>query len=155
MHQTGLHGHTLFHMLQPEQLAAISDAAEEIVVESGALVYRNGEAAQFFYVVREGMVALRGVWGDGVGLHVDEVRPGEIFGACLCFGRDTYTLDARCEAPTRLIRISSYVLKKLLDADPRLGYAVQAYISGVYFRRYIDAVTKLQAVVHSLPLAAA
>ena len=40
----------------------------------------------------------------------------------------------------------------LLDADPRLGYTVQGYISGVYFRRYIETVTKLQAVVHSLPL---
>lgn len=155
MHQIGLHGHTLFQMLQPEQVAAISDAAEEIVLDSGSPVYRHGDPAEFFYVVREGMVALRGVWGEGVGLHVDEVRPGEIFGACLCFGRDTYTLDARCEAPSRLIRIRAHVLKNLLDADPRLGYAVQAYISGVYFRRYIDAVTKLQAVVHSLPLAAA
>jgi CRP/FNR family cyclic AMP-dependent transcriptional regulator len=155
MEQIGLHGHTLFQMLRPEQVKAISDAAEEVALEAGSPVYHRGDPAEFFYVVREGVVALRGMRADGVGLHVDEARPGEIFGACICFGRDRYTLDARCEEPTRLIRISAQVLKRLLDADPRLGYAVQSYISGVYFRRYVDTVTKLQAVVHSLPLTAA
>jgi CRP-like cAMP-binding protein len=133
----------------------ISDAAEEVVLDAGSAIYRHGDPAEFFYVVREGIVALRGMRADGVGLHVDEVSPGEIFGACVCFGRDKYTLDARCEERTKLIRINAHVLKRLLDGDPRLGYAVQVYISGVYFRRYVDAVTKLQAVVHSLPLAAA
>jgi hypothetical protein len=41
----------------------------------------------------------------------------------------------------------------LLDHDLQLGYALQSYISSVYFRRYIESITKLQAVVHSLPLA--
>jgi CRP/FNR family cyclic AMP-dependent transcriptional regulator len=155
MQQTGLRGHTLFQMLQPDQVTAISDAAEEVTLNAGSSVYRHGDAANFFYVVRQGAVSLRGEWGDGVGLHVDEVGPGEIFGACICFGQDTYTLDARCEGPSRLLRIRADALKRLLDADPRLGYTVQAYISGVYYRRYIETVTKLQAVVHSLPLATA
>lgn len=152
MQQIALRGHTLFQMLQPEQVAAISDAAEEVVLEAGSQVYRHGDRADFFYVVREGAVALRGERPDGLGLHVDEVGPGEIFGACICFGRDNYTLSTRCEARTRLLRIRADALKNLLDADPRLGYTIQAYISGVYFRRYIETVTKLQAVVHSLPL---
>jgi len=153
MQQTGLRGHTLFQMLLPEQLATISDTTKELVLATGSVVYSHGDPAKFLYVVREGTVALRGVGPGGVGLHLDEVRPGEIFGACICFGRDSYALDARCEEPTKLMQIDAKVLKRLLDADLRLGYAVQAYILGVYFRRYIDAVTKLQAVVHSLPLA--
>ena len=153
MQHTGLQGHTLFQMLQPEQVAAISDAAEEIILDGSLPVYRHGDAADFFYVVQEGAVSLRGEWADGVGLHVEEVGPGEIFGACICFGRERYTLDARCAGPTRLLRIRADALKHLLDTDPRLGYTVQSYLSGVYFRRYIDTVTKLQAVVHSLPLA--
>jgi hypothetical protein len=98
-------------------------------------------------------VALRRNWVGGVGLHVDEVKSGEVFGACICFGRDTYMLDAQCEQRTKLLRIRAETLKRLLDGDLRLGYTVQGYLSGVYYRRYIEAISKLQAVVHSLPLA--
>jgi CRP/FNR family transcriptional regulator, cyclic AMP receptor protein len=153
MQPTSVQGHTLFQMLHPEQVKAISDAAEEIVLEPGSPVYRHGDRADFLYVVREGAVALRRNWVGGVGLHVDEVKPGEVFGACICFGRDTYMLDAQCEQRTKLLRIRAETLKRLLDGDLRLGYTVQGYLSGVYYRRYIEAISKLQAVVHSLPLA--
>jgi CRP-like cAMP-binding protein len=155
MQPTGVRGHTLFQMLQPEQVTALSDAAEEIVLEPGGAVYRHGDRAEFLYVVREGAVALRCNWAGGIGLHVDEVKPGEVFGACICFGRETYALDAQCEQRTKLLRIRADALKRLLDDDLRLGYTVQSYLSSVYYRRYIDTLTKLQAVVHSLPLAAA
>jgi CRP-like cAMP-binding protein len=153
MQQTALRGHTLFQMLRPEQLDVISEVAEEIALEPGASVYRRGDRAEYLYVVREGSVALRGNWSGGVGLHIDEVGPGEIFGACMCVGNDRYALDAQCEQPTKLLRIRVNALKLLLDHDLQLGYALQSYISGVYFRRYIESITKLQAVVHSLPLA--
>lgn len=153
MEQTGLRGHNLFQMLQPKEVEKISAATEEIVFEADSKVYGAGDPAEYFYIVREGRVALRSV-SPGVNLHVDDVMPGEIFGTCLCLGRDTYALEARCAEKTKLMRIRAEVLQRTLKDDPVLGYAVQAYVSGVYFRRYIDAVTKLQKVVHSLPLQA-
>jgi hypothetical protein len=35
-----------------------------------------------------------------------------------------------------------------------MGYATQTLISQVYFKRYIDTMKKLQAVVHAIPLEA-
>jgi hypothetical protein len=151
MEPTGLRGHNLFQMLQPKEVARISGATEELAFDADSKVYGAGEPAEYFYIVREGRVALRSV-SPGVNLHVDDVMPGEIFGTCLCLGRDTYALEARCAEKTKLMRIRAEVLKRTLKDDPVLGYAVQAYVSGVYFRRYIDAVTKLQKVVQSLPL---
>ncbi len=152
MERTGLRGHNLFQMLQPKQVETISDATEELVLDAGSAVYHAGEPAEYLYVVREGRVALRGVSG-GVTLHVDDVMPGEIFGTCLCSGRNTYALEAQCEEKTTLMRVRADVFNRTLHNDPILGYAVQAYISGVYFRRYLDAITKLQTVVQALPLA--
>ena len=42
-----------------------------------------------------------------------------------------------------------------MDDDPLMGYAIQTLISRVYFKRYIDTMQKLQAIVHSIPLEAA
>jgi hypothetical protein len=47
-------------------------------------------------------------------------------------------LDAQCEQRTKLLRIRADALKRLLDGDLQLGYAVQSYLSGVYYRRYVD-----------------
>ena len=153
MEHAGLSGHSLFQMLQPKQVERISNATQELTFEPGEAVYHAGEPATYFYVVREGKVTLHSVTG-GVTLHVDDVLPGEIFGTCLCLNRTTYALDAKCEEKTRLMRIKAEALKRTLDDDPVLGYALQAYISGVYFRRYTEAVTKLQSIVDSLPIRA-
>lgn len=152
MERTGLTGHSLFQMLQPKQVEKISDATEELMLDTGSAVYHAGEPSDFLYVVREGRVSLRSVSG-GVVLLVDDVMPGEVFGTCLCSGRSTYALEAQCEEKTRLMRIRTDVFNRTLNDDPVLGYAVQAYISGVYFRRYLETVTKLQAVAQCLPLA--
>jgi len=151
MERTGLRGHNLFQMLQPKEVEKISNATEELVLDADSAVYHAGEPAEYFYIVREGCVALRSVAG-GVHLHVDDVMPGEIFGTCLCLGRSTYALEALCVQKTKLMRIRADVLKRILNDDPVLGYAVQAYVSGVYFGRYIEAISKLQTVVESLPL---
>jgi CRP-like cAMP-binding protein len=138
-------------MLQPKEVEKISYATEELLLDPDSTVYHAGEPAEYFYIVREGRVSLRSV-SPGVNLHVDDVLPGEIFGTCLCLGRDTYALEARCVEKTKLMRIRADVLKRTLNDDPVLGYAVQAYVSSVYFARYLESVSKLQTVVHSLPL---
>jgi CRP-like cAMP-binding protein len=149
MEHAGLSGHSLFQMLQPKQVERISNATQELTFEPGEVVYHAGEAATYFYVVREGKVTLHSVVG-GVTLHVDDVLPGEIFGTCLCLSRSTYALEARCEERSKLMRIPAEALKRTLNDDPVLGYALQAYISGIYFRRYTDALARLQSVVESL-----
>ena len=39
-----------------------------------------------------------------------------------------------------------------MDADLRMGYAMQRRISHIYFKRYLDTMQKLQTVVMSLPV---
>ncbi|MGA9751773.1 MAG: cyclic nucleotide-binding domain-containing protein [Acidobacteriota bacterium] len=151
MERSQLRGHSLFQMLQPKQVEKISNATEELVVEAGAAVYQASEPAEFFFLVREGQVALRSATA-GITLHVDDVLPGEVFGTCLCLGRTTYALQAVCVQRSKLLRMRTETLKKILDEDLILGYTVQSYISSVYFRRYIEAITRLQSVVNSLPL---
>ena len=55
----------------------------------------------------------------------------------------TYTLSAQCNEPSRL-------LKKLMENDLPMGYAIQTQISKIYFQRYLDAMHKLQAIVMNL-----
>jgi len=149
-----LASHEIFQMLRPEQVDAISSAAEEISLKPGDVVFHQGERADHFFVVLEGQVALRLGRPGGVSVLIDEATPGATFGSCVCLQIDTYSLSAQCTAPTRLLKIKAATLKKLMDDDLVMGYAVQTMISRIYFKRYVDTMRKLQAMIQSIPLEA-
>ena len=154
MQTAQLESHEIFQLLRSEQVNALSSAAEEVFLKAGDTVFRRGEKADDFYVVLEGQVALRMLRPDGMSVLIDEVTGGAIFGSCLCFQIDTYTLTAQCTEDSRILKIKASTLKKLMDDDLVMGYAIQTIISRVYFKRYIDTMRKLQSIVQSIPLEA-
>ena len=149
-----LTGHDLFQLLRPEQVRAISDAAEEITLKAGETVFRRGDKADYLFVVLDGQVALRLPSKEGLSTLIDEVTRGAIFGSCICFQLDSYTLNARCTEDSKLLKIRAATLKGQLDDDPVLGYEVQTLISRVYFKRYLDTTQKLQAILRTMPIEA-
>lgn len=154
MASESLIGHDLFQFLRPDQVDAISNVAERISLKAGDTVFRRGEKAEFFFIVLEGQVALRLPGRDKVSFLVDEARQGAVFGSCVCFQLDSYTLTAQCVEDSKLLKIKAATLKNLMEEDMVMGYAVQALISRVYFQRYIDTMHKLQAILGNIPLAA-
>ena len=46
-------------------------------------------------------------------------------------------------------------VKKLMEKDLKMGYALQVRISQIYFNRYIDSMQKLQAIVMNIPIESA
>ena len=149
-----LESHEIFQLLRPEQMSILSAAAEEVSFQAGDTVFLRGEPADDFFVVLEGQVALRMLRPDGVCVLIDEVPAGVIFGSCVCFEIDAYTLTAQCTEDSRILKIKASTLKKLMDDDLVMGYAIQTMISRVYFKRYLDTMRKLQAIVQSIPLEA-
>ena len=147
-----LTGHDVFELLRPDQVRTLSETAEEVSLRAGDTVFRRGESADDFFIVLEGQVALRFPAREGLSLLIDEVGRGTIFGSCICFQIDRYTLTAQCTEDSKLLKMRAATLKKLLDDDPVLGYAVQAMISRTYFKRYIDTAQKLQAVLRTMPV---
>ncbi len=152
MPTTQIASHEIFQMLRPEQISALSSAAEEVALDGGEVVFLQGEPAEYLYVVLEGQVALRLGELGGVNVLIDDVGPDSLFGSCVCFQISSYTLSASCSTDSRLLKINAATLKRLMDDDLMLGYSIQTMISRAYFKRYVDTMRKLQAIVHSLPL---
>ena len=89
-----------------------------------------------------------------VSLLIDQAGKGAIFGSCVCFQLNSYALTATCIEDSILLKIQAAALKKVMEEDAIIGYALQAMISRVYFQRYIDTMRKLQAVIGDIPLVA-
>lgn len=142
----------VFGFLRPEQVNAISEAAQRVSLTAGETVYNQGARADHFYVVLDGEVTLRMPGKGGVSMVIDGLSKGEMFGSCVCFAMDRYALTAQCTVDSVLLKIENAALKRLMDEDVKMGYALQTRISALYFRRYIDTARKLQAIVMNLPI---
>jgi CRP/FNR family cyclic AMP-dependent transcriptional regulator len=143
----------VFEFLRPDQIDTLSNTAEVIRLKAGQSVYHRGDKADYLYVILSGEVALRMRGKGGVSILIDELtESGSMFGACISPSIDTCVLTARCEQDTELLKIEKSVLKRLLDDDPRMGYAIQSKIAEIYFKRYIEATRKLQAIIMNIPI---
>ena len=78
-----------------------------------------------------------------------------MFGSCLSFQMEYYSLTAKCVEDCELLKINAKALKHMMDNDPVMGYAIQSRISQIYFKRYIETMDTLQNLIVSLPQAMA
>ena len=142
-----LDAHEVFGFLRPDQLDTISSAAEVISVKAGDIVYSKGEDVTHFYTVLDGQVALRLPGRDRNDVIIDHLDKGAMFGSCICFKLDNYALTAQCIEDSKLLRIDAAAFSKMMDRDPRTGYSIQTRFSEIYFKRYVETMRRLQAIV--------
>ncbi len=145
-------GQDVFSYLRPEQINSIHNVSEMIDRRAGDLVYSQGEDARHVYVVLDGQVDLQLPGKKGFGILIESLRRDAIFGASASLEPGRYMLTARCAIDSKLLKIDAAMLRSLLDKDCRMGYAIQRRITDIYFKRYIETMQKLQAVVMSIPL---
>ena len=144
----------VFRFLRPEQINAISSVAVTATFGAGEAVYTEGAKAKYVHVILQGQVALHLPAKEGVSILVDHLGPGAMLGASSIFDLDTYMLTAQCLTDCRLLRIETAVLRRMMEEDPRMGYAIQVRISEIFFKRYVDALQKLQAILMKIPVEA-
>ncbi len=143
--------HDVFQFLRPDQIAVLSDASSTFACCAGDNVYRQGMKVGHIYVVLKGKVALRHFNPDGIGVLISEVNQGDMFGSCLSLDLGFYSLTAQCVEDSHILKINADILRRVMDADPRTGYAIQSRISTIYFKRYIATMQKFRNVITTLP----
>ena len=148
-------GEHLFGVLKPEQREVIKNAALTTAFEDGELIYTKGAAATFLYIVLEGEVALRLPGSEGVSILIEQLGQSEMFGLNATFDLGSYGVQAQAIGFTKVIKIETAVLQRIMDEDNQVGYAIQRRISQLYYKRYVATARRLQAIVTAIPLQAA
>jgi len=149
-----LEAQEVFSFMRPEQVNALSDAADVIDYKAGDTVYYQGEKASHMFVVLDGAVSLRLPGKEGLTIPIDLATRGVLFGSCQCFEIDNYSTTAQCTQDSKLMKIDANTLRRLMDDDLQMGYFMQRRIAGIYFHRYLETMRKLQAIVMNLPVEA-
>jgi CRP-like cAMP-binding protein len=110
-----------FEAMEPTMVENLSFVGEILTSPEGTYLFREGERAESYYIVKDGKVALEFRQEDG-SVFSETVGPGMGVGCSALAGLRAYMSDARCETPSKLLRWSQSTLRHMFNQKDRLGY---------------------------------
>jgi CRP-like cAMP-binding protein len=134
--------HPFFAGLDADALALVAGCADNLHARAGEYLFREGEAADSFFVLREGRVALEMRHPVGVAV-LDTAERGDVLGWSWLVPPYRWTFDGRAVEDVRLVRFDGACLRDKCAADPELGYALLKRIVGVMSARLHSARVRL------------
>jgi CRP/FNR family cyclic AMP-dependent transcriptional regulator len=125
----------VFSGLPDDDLALIAGCARNSGFEEDELLFREGDEADTFYLVRRGRVAFEIHTPERGGLVIDTADPGDVVGWSWLFAPYRWHFDARASAPVRAIAFDGACLRGKCAEDPRLGYELMQRFASVMIDR--------------------
>lgn len=103
--------------------------------DEGEVVFREGENADSFYMVRRGKILLEQRISEKITISMGTVKPGYAFGWSAILGGATYTTDAVCPEKSDVFSINGLELTRLLDKDHSMGYLITQRVLRIIKKR--------------------
>ena len=103
--------------------------------EDDAVIFAQGDSAEYLYVVIEGEVSIHFKPDDGPELMVSRIKEGGVFGWSAAFGSGFYTSGATCTQSANLLRVRGADLKMLRENHPETGILILERLAAVVARR--------------------
>ncbi len=116
--------HAFLDGCEPEYVQLLVGCARNLRFDAGAYLLREGAAADEFYLIRHGRVALEINAPGRAPIVFSTLSEGEIVGASWLVPPYRWTFDARAVELTRAIGIDAACLRRKCDADSGFGYAM-------------------------------
>ena len=127
--------HPLFNDLAPEHLELIAGCARNIRFQPGTFLFRAGEEADTFYLLRHGKVALQVFVPERGALTIQTIEAGDVLGWSWLFPPYRWQFDAEAIELTRAIAFDGQCLRAKCEADHDLGYQLMQRFAQVMMQR--------------------
>jgi len=126
--------HPFFRDLAPGVIQLLTSCAKNARLEAGQVIFREGEDADQFYLIRDGRVALE-VFTPRGPAPILTISAGEALGWSWLIPPYKWRFDARATETTRALALDGKCLREKCDEDPRLGYELLKRIAGIMAER--------------------
>ena len=118
----------------------IAGCAENVRYQAGEALFRAGQPANHFFVLRAGRVALELSSPGRDAFRFATISEDEVLGWAWLIPPHLWTVDARALEVARVLRFDGTCLRGKCDADPRLGYDLMQRFASVV----VEQLTHLQ-----------
>lgn len=116
--------HPFFKNFIPEYIEVITGCASLVRFDENHMIFKEGQTADNFYLVRHGKIALEMYVPQQGGIIIDTIGEGEVLGWSWLFAPYQNHFDARALELTRAISFDGKCLRKKIDEDHNLGYHI-------------------------------
>jgi CRP-like cAMP-binding protein len=110
-----------FSTLEPADLQRIAEMALPRHFEPGEVVFREGDASDTCYVVREGHARAVRTHGDGRTITLATFGPGDIFGELAMFEDERRSATVEAIEPTRVVGVLGPDMRRLMKQHPEIA----------------------------------
>jgi len=127
--------HAFFANLHEAFADLVAGCAKNVRFESGQYLFREGEPASEFYLVRHGRIALQ-LAAPGRGpVTFQTLGEGEILGVSWLIPPYRFTYDAKALELIRAIAIDAACLRQKCETDHDLGYEMMKRFMPILIQR--------------------
>jgi len=140
--ETILKKHSFFAGLDEETLLLVAGCAKNVRFPAGAVIARQSDPSDEFYLIREGRVAIGCPVPQGGSVTIETVDDDDIVGWSWLMPPYQWQFDVTAQTPVRALSMNGKCLRDKCDNDPKLGYELMKRFSAIMVRRL--AATRLQ-----------
>ena len=119
----------IFSQLKPAELAELRGMAVERTLGAGQEIFKEGDAGDGVYVVKDGVVEISVAVGQSGRQVFSTVEPGDIFGEMAVIEDKPRSASAAARKGATVYFISRANMLKLVDSSPSLAQALLREIS--------------------------
>ena len=129
-----LREHAFLQGLSDAQVEQIAGCASQLDVSSGTMLAREGEPADFFYLVLAGRFAIETSFPDRSPITLQTVEEGEVIGWSW-IDANPWLFDIRALTDSSCIALSAEQIMALLNEDQALGLEIMRRLNRVMTER--------------------
>jgi CRP-like cAMP-binding protein len=126
---------TIFEGMDTSQRKLLKKFFVTCDCKDDAVIFAQGDRADFLYVVIDGEVCIQFKPDDGPEQVVSRIRAGGVFGWSAAFGSGFYTSGAICTQSAKLLRVRGKDLKMLRENHPETGILILERLAAIVARR--------------------
>jgi CRP-like cAMP-binding protein len=130
--------HPFLKGLEQAHLELLVGCASNVRFEAGAFVFRQGQEANHFYILRDGKVAVELFAPHRGAVAVDTYGEGDVLGWSWLIPPYHWRFDARAVEPTRAIALDARCMRTKCEHDHDLGYELMKRFAKIIEQR-LDA----------------
>jgi CRP-like cAMP-binding protein len=137
-----LAAHPFFKGMEEPYLQLFVDCASNVRFEAGEVIFREGEVANQFYLIRHGRVAVEISTPERGPVIIQSLGEGDVLGWSWMMPPYRWHFDARAVELTRAIALDGRCLRERSEEDHDLGFQLMKRAAHVMEERF--QATRLQ-----------
>jgi CRP-like cAMP-binding protein len=124
-----------FEGIPDSHLELVAGCASNVHFDEDEVLFREGDRADTFYLVRHGTVALELYAPGRQGITIETIEAGEMIGWSWLFPPYRWHFDARALSAVRATAFDGACIRGKCRADPALGFDLMSRFAQVMMER--------------------